>query len=236
MIEKNFIYFVFSFFFFQASFAQKATDSLMIKLDLKFGTEDLELGRKYVSENKDTLQVDLFKFYISSIQIQYSDKTVYSQKNSYHLIDIKNPNSLRIPICTKNHLDIQKILFYVGIDSLTSVSGALAGDLDPTKGMYWAWQSGYINMKIEGKSSSCNPEASGRKNEFHFHIGGYLQPNYAMRQVILESTKSTSEVIITVDIAKLFSKIILSKTHSIMIPGKQAMEIANFSTEMFTTE
>ena len=236
MIEKNFIRFVFSLFFFQASFAQKAADSLTMNLHLKFGTENLALGRKYVSENKDTLQVDLFKFYISNIEIQYSDNTVYNQTDSYHLIDIENPNSLRIPICKNINVTIEKVIFNIGIDSLTSVSGALAGNLDPTKGMYWAWQSGYINMKIEGQSSSCNPKASRQKNEFQFHIGGYLKPNNALRKIILELTKPTSEVNITVDIAKLFSKIVLSKTNSIMIPGKQAMEIADFNAEMFTIE
>lgn len=236
MYKTTLICFVFSFLFVQASFAQKAADSLMMNLHLKFGAEDLELGKKYVSENKDTLQIDLFKFYLSNIEIQYSDKTIYNQTNSYHLIDIENPNSLWIPICNKNILAIQNVSFNIGIDSQSSVSGALAGDLDPTKGMYWAWQSGYINMKIDGQSSSCNPEASGRKNEFHFHIGGYLQPNYAMRNVVLETTKPTSELNISVDLAKLFSKIALTKTNSIMIPGKEAMQIADFSIKMFKIE
>ena len=34
----------------------------------------------------------------------------------------------------------------------------------------------------------------------------------------------------------LFSKIFLSETNSIMIPGKKAMEIADFSTDMFKIE
>jgi len=41
------------------------------------------------------------------------------------------------------------------VDSLANVSGAMSNDLDATKGMYWSWQSGFINLKIEGKSASC---------------------------------------------------------------------------------
>lgn len=232
MIKKTFISLCLSFLFFQIAVAQNEKDSLVMNLHLKFGKQDLELNKKYVSVKKDTLQIDLFKFYISSISVQYSDKTVYSQENSYHLVDIENTNSLQIPLCKNKNSVINKVVFNIGIDSSASVSGALAGDLDPTKGMYWAWQSGYINMKIEGKSSSCKT----RKNEFQFHIGGYLKPNYSMRKIVLEPKNPTSSIEINVDIASLFSEIAVSKTNSIMIPGKQAMEIADYSTKMFTTE
>jgi hypothetical protein len=50
---------------------------------------------------------------------------------------------------------ISKITFSAGIDSLTSTAGIQKGVIDPINGMYWAWQSGYVNFKIEGKSSSC---------------------------------------------------------------------------------
>ena len=106
----------------------------------------------------------------------------------------------------------------------------MAGDLDPTKGMYWAWQSGYINMKMEGKSSSCKT----RKNEFQFHIGGYMKPNYAMRKVELVSKNQNLNI--TIDVAEFFSELKLSETNSIMIPGKKAMKLADYSIKMFKIE
>ena len=57
-----------------------------------------------------------------------------------------------------------------------------------------------------------------------------------MRKIVLEPRKTTSSIEINVDIASLFSEIALSKTNSIMIPGKHAMEIADYSTKMFTIE
>jgi hypothetical protein len=96
--------------------------------------------------------------------------------------------------------------------------------------MYWAWQSGYINMKIQGNSKSCKT----RKNAFDFHIGGYLKPYYASRKITLEPKNNRLNV--KVDLSKLFSKISLSETNSIMIPGKQAMEIADKSIQMFSLE
>ncbi len=91
-------------------------------------------------------------------------------------------------------------------------------------------------MKIEGKSSSCNPKASGRQNEFQFHIGGYLQPNYAMRKVEIicnDNSNKNSNISIGMELKDFFSNIELSKTNSIMIPGKAAMELADESVKMF---
>ena len=140
--------------------------------------------------------------------------------------------TLDIKLKQDNNKHIKSLKFNIGVDSLANVSGALKGDLDPVNGMYWAWQSGYINMKLEGRSSSCKT----RKNEFQFHIGGYMKPNYAMRKVILEPKKSNFTVEINVDVAELFSKLELSKINSVMVPGTKAMQIANYSVTMFKTE
>ena len=214
--------------FFESAFAQEKKDSLVLRLNLKFKDENLVQNKKYISESKDTLEIEVFRFYISNIKFQYSDATAFSEENSYHLIDIENSNSLRIPITKKSDKTISKLIFSVGIDSLASVSGAMSGDLDPTKGMYWAWQSGFINMKIEGKSSSCKT----RKNAFQFHIGGYMKPNYAIRTIELKPINSNLEI--NVDVAELFKYLNLKENNSIMIPGSKAMELADKAVGMFS--
>ena len=213
--------------FFQLGLAQEKKDNLVLRINLKFKTETLERNKEYVSESKDTLEIETFRFYISNIKFQYSDATTFSESNSYHLIDIENPNSLRIPIAKTSDKTITKVIFSIGVDSLASVSGAMSGDLDPTKGMYWAWQSGFINMKTEGKSSSCKT----RKNAFQFHIGGYMKPNYAIRTIELKPINSNLEI--NVDVAELFKSIKLAEINSIMVPGSKAMELADKAVGMF---
>jgi hypothetical protein len=208
--------------------AQEKKDSLFLHLNLKFKTEQLVRNKNYISESKDTLEIEVFRFYISNIKLYFSDSTTFSEENSHHLVDIENPNSLRIPIAKKYDKSISKLTFSVGVDSLASVSGAMSGDLDPTKGMYWAWQSGFINMKIEGKSSSCKT----RKNAFQFHIGGYMKPNYAIRTIELKPINSNFEF--NVDIAEFFKDIKLSENNSIMIPSSKAMELADKTVGMFS--
>jgi hypothetical protein len=210
-------------------------DSLHVNFKVNFDKLPLELSKEYATSNKDRVTITTFKCYVSNIEIYYADKTVFKEKNSYHLLDLENPNSCIIPITNKNDKIISKVSFNIGIDSLANTAGALDGDLDPTKGMYWAWQSGYINMKMEGKSPSCNTEASGRKNEFQFHIGGYLQPYYAMRKKVI-SVNHNGDVTIVIDTSIFFAEIELSKTSSVMIPGKTAMELSDTMAKMFYLE
>lgn len=229
-MKKINIFYLFTFLFLQSVIAQKETDSLALNLIPTFGSAPFTLNKSYISSANDTLQISLFKFYISGLQIEFNDGTILANKNSYHLIDVENLKSLQIPLCKKNGKVINRILFNIGIDSTSSVSGALGGDLDPTKGMYWAWQSGYINIKIEGVSSSCKT----RRNEFQFHIGGYLHPFYALRKVELKPLSQNLDII--VDVSEIFNSIQLSYSNSIMIPGIKAMELANYSIKMFKIE
>lgn len=231
MIKKG-LHIVFLLFFCFQSISQNKSDSLAVNFHLEFNKLPLELNKKYVSASKDTLTIETFRCYISNIQIHYDDNSVFTQKDSYHLLDFDNPNSLQIPITKRNYKVVSKITFNIGIDSLTNTAGAMAGDLDPIKGMYWAWQSGYINMKIEGKSSSCKT----RNNEFQFHIGGYLFPHYAMRKTSFIYDKIAYSINIGIDLKKFFSTIKLTETNSVMIPGKEAMQLADESVKMFHLE
>ena len=229
MIKKKLIYIVLLLFCCKGT-TQNKVDSLYLNFTIHFNQQLLELHKQYITSKKDTIALDTFKCYISSIQIQYDDNSLFSEKESYHLLDLENPNSLQIPITPTNNKIISKVIFNIGVDSIASTSGAMDGDLDATKGMYWAWQSGYVNLKIQGKSSSCKT----RKNEFQFHIGGYMKPNYALRRIELVPKNQNQNLII--DIAEFFSKVQLSETNSIMIPSKKAMELADISIKMFKTE
>jgi hypothetical protein len=212
--------------------AQNKSDSLRLQFKVKFNNNPIELNKKYVTLNKDIITLDNFKCYISSVQIHYSDKTIFTQKDSYHLLAIDNSNSLSIPITKASNKVITKVSFEVGIDSLTSTSGIHNGVLDPINGMYWAWQSGYINFKIEGKSPSCNT----RQNKFQFHIGGYLHPNYALRTINLFPKKENPTIDIAIDLARFFDEIHLDTNNTLMIPSSKAMELADLSIKLFQLE
>jgi hypothetical protein len=104
----------------------------------------------------------------------------------------------------------------------------MGGDLDPTKGMYWTWQSGYINLKLEGKSK----QVPGGNNVFQFHLGGYAAPFATAQEVRLETTNDDI-VTIQADVQRLLEGINLGQQNSIMMPGKEAVILSQKAAAMF---
>lgn len=220
--------FVFSILFVSLTFAQ---DKITLYNLFTFNNKTIHVNKDYVSSNKDTLSFENIKLYVSNFEIIYTDNSSEKQKNSYHLLDYEKPETLYFELNRNLNKKIKAIKFGIGIDSLTNVSGAMGDDLDATKGMYWAWQSGYINLKIEGKSSSCKT----RKNKFQFHIGGYLQPYCTYREIefLVDDRK---EYYLNFNLENLFSKIDLKILNTIMTPSKEAIQFSDFLEKVISVE
>ncbi|MEM6805007.1 MAG: MbnP family protein, partial [Bacteroidota bacterium] len=168
------------FFLSLAAYGQPESKSLEIIPVVNGEVLKLE-KRYYIPELEDSLSFDRIKFYLSEVEFFEADKKVGSLAQKHLLVDVENPESLSIPIQGNTSTSFDKIHFQLGIDSLTSVSGVFGGDLDPMQGMYWSWQSGYINVKIEGKADKC----PARKYKFQFHLGGYAYPGNCLQEIEL---------------------------------------------------
>lgn len=180
------------------------------------------------AKDANNTEIEVLKFYISYIQFLYKGAVVLEEKKSFHLIDAAVETSFHLVIQNKSRAKFDAVRFCLGIDSLTSVSGAMGGDLDPTKGMYWTWQSGYINIKCEGKSSVC----TARNNEFQFHLGGYKQPFNCLQTLILPISVS-DRITIQFDVEHFLSKIDMTKHHHFMSPSADAVRLSAQAAESF---
>jgi len=206
------------------------TNSIQFSILPTFGATHLRLYDSTFTANDSThLQITALKCYISKIQFLKNGKIVLEEKNSFHLVDASEINSLKISIDNEQNVSFDQLQFNLGIDSATSVAGAMGADLDPTKGMYWAWQSGYINFKLEGKSALCK----ARNNEFQFHLGGYLQPNYCLQTLSLPINNS-SKINLKLDVQQILQQIDLTKTNHIMSPNAEAVFISKIVANAFT--
>ncbi|MFM7596403.1 MAG: MbnP family protein, partial [Flavobacteriales bacterium] len=78
----------------------------------------------------DSIRLDQFKFYVGN------------QHGDYQLVDASDTNTLT--------LFFKDTLLYIGMDSLSNTLGKLEGPFDPLLGMYWAWNTGYIQLKVVG--------------------------------------------------------------------------------------
>lgn len=182
-----------------------------------------------LANDSNDVQITTLKFYVSKIQFLKRHKIVFEEKNSFHLVDFSNAASLQIAIASDSKLSYDELRFNIGIDSATNVSGAMGNDLDPTKGMYWTWQSGYINFKLEGQSVLCNT----RNNEFQFHLGGYMSP-YVGLQTLIFPVKNKTKVSLQLDISKIITSIDLAKSNHIMSPSTEGVLLSKIIANSFT--
>jgi hypothetical protein len=190
------------------------------------------LDENYFLQNEETISFQTLKYYISSIQLLNNKKVVWKEKKSFHLIDEEDSISKKIIFAKiPFDLDFDEIIFNIGIDSATNYRGVQGGDLDPTNGMYWTWQNGYINFKVEGKSTFCKT----RNNAFQFHIGGYENGLSTLQKVSLKINKKRP-LEINLNIEKLFEQINLSTQNEIMQPCKEAVVIANKLPLLFSIQ
>ncbi len=193
-----------------------------------YGSNELALDSNYLNGAGEELKFETFRFYISNLRLAMNDSVTWQEKESYHLYDRaveKNSFTLTVP----GTIRFNTFTFDLGIDSLTNVSGAMGGDLDPTKGMYWTWQSGYINFKLEGKNHQCqNP-----KKEFQYHVGGYQKPFDALRTVSL-ATGPKDKVVIGFDVKQFLRSTEPGKQDHIMSPGAAAVKLSLAAVSCFS--
>lgn len=196
-----------------------------------FKNEALVLNaRSYITTNGDTLTIETFKFYLGNFSI-YSNGKWQNLNHDYLLVDAESPQANGFTLASFPAGKMDSISFIVGTDSLANVSGALEGALDPSLGMYWAWNTGYIYAKLEGKSKACKTF----HHAYEFHIGGYLRPYNAVRKVTL-SVKDQNKILLLADAAEWFTgtiEIKLSLLNSVVTPSKNAMLIADNYKNMF---
>lgn len=202
-----------------------------IRFSPVFGNMPFELEKNnYPIGASDSIRFEALKFYISNLQLLDNNSIVYTEKNSFHLADASAPGSMLISLKNSSGVICNEIRFNLGIDSITNVSGAMGGDLDPARGMYWTWQSGYINCKMEG-SGSASP---ARNHEFQFHLGGYQAPFNALQTIRLKLDKR-DPVNIYLDVQKFFDVIDLSRLNHVMSPNTEAMDLSRSLAKCFYT-
>lgn len=149
----------------------------------------------------DTLSITSFKVYLSIPN---------QEKNLIHLLDIEETLTCSIPD------EAETVIF--GIDSMQTVRTDFTDALDPIHGMFWTWNSGYINVKIEGISR----KSSQRGNVFQVHLGGYLSPYPTAFS--LEIPRKTN-IRIEMDLGPSIQAVLNNHAGTVMSPGKPAHEL-----------
>ena len=180
----------------------------------------LESGRYYpLSSAGDSIRMDVLRFYLGVLPSGEAAQT------EHHLVDMSVPESMHFALGSTAENPHPKLL--LGVDSMTQMDGAGGGALDPTQGMYWTWQSGYIHLKLEGSMRRTD----GTQMPFSYHIGGFEGKDNT-----LQSISADSSGILKPNLAALFRQITPESNRDIMSPGAKAVSVSRAWKDCFSAE
>lgn len=209
---KNVFYLLFSSFFFSL------TCNSQLSIIPNWNKKPLELQHVYLTQNNDSISFSTLKIYFSDFRFKDKISGQITSIDTLIFYDLAD-SSTHSFFNDLNLSNYESVAFTLGLDSSKNVSGELENAYDPLLGMYWAWNTGYINLKIMGESSAVPTNS----HEFEFHLGGYRSP-FATAQTI---QIDLNDQYIYFDVEKLFSESInLTKNHHIMLPCKDAFLIS----------
>lgn len=205
--------------------------------------QPLQLHQNYTNPFGETFRPDIFRFYAGKIRPALNDRAPMKafRDEAYHLIDfsdsVSTTVSLRVPEGIYN-----EIHFLLGVDSVDQTSGAQTGALDPARGMFWTWNTGYLSFKIEGSSPDSKEPAHG----FSYHIGGYRSPNSTVWRMKIGThpdqqfrvgKNGTTNLVIPIELDYFFdglTPIHIRNTATCTTPGHTARLISGNFTGAFT--
>jgi hypothetical protein len=222
-------------------------DILTLRFKNKVGAQALRLlNETYTDPFGEPMTIYKFKYYVSHISVITEDNTEHHIDDGDHLVDEADTASKTI-VVPAPALPLKAIIFLLGVDSVKNISGAQTGDLDPLKGMFWTWNTGYVDAELEGRSDSSH----ANEHFLSWHVGGFKQHQNAAREIRLPlngsftagtipgGAVSARTIIIDADILKWFNgrgPIHIAQAPVCHEPGPLAMSIADNYASMFSIE
>jgi|688.fasta_scaffold188354_2 hypothetical protein len=234
MIRK--ILFISCFMIFKNMVTGQTHNTTAIIFNFNFNQSPFQLEKEYITYAGESIQVYKMKFYISGLTGVTVRGDTLALSKEHFLIDVADSSSQLIKVQAPQ---LQYLFFTIGVDSLKNTSGIQNGVLDPSRGMFWTWNSGYIMAKLEGVSSQANTAG----NRFTHDVGGFRSPFNSTRKIRLlipQNKINNTSVYIEVNLAKWFSgkyPILLKEQPICHTPSLLAMQLAdNFVTSFTTSE
>jgi len=243
-----------------------ASAKLRIRFQPVVDGQALERGKTYTDPFGEAYTVDRLRFYIGQVQL-FSGNTppgpidpthstdpghpahpgrLAHPDNGYFLFDSDDSTAAAFTLSlAPGRYD--SLSFLLGVDSLYNVSGAQTGALDPQKGMFWTWRTGYVMAKLEGSS----PLSHLPQHRIEYHIGGFEGIHKVIRTLhlgfppgtpdlpgasLVLKEGSVTEVLITADCNAWFRgahEIRIAATPSCSEPGILAREFSGNYAKMF---
>ena len=156
--------------------AQPRETLVEFQMDLMLADSAVSLNHGFSVNNKH-YSLQTLKFFVSEPRFFSEGEEIQLLQNSAKLVDFSKQESQEWIWLYPTAQNCDSVSFKVGLSEEINTSGVYGGDLDPTTGMYWTWNTGYIHLKVEGIVQDIESD------QFSYHLGGYLAPNAAIEEV-----------------------------------------------------
>jgi len=164
------------------------------------GTPIQLIDTQFTNAANNKYTVTILKYYVTNISLVDENNNEWLAKN-YNLIDIAEPLQNTIALKNVPNGKYTKMKFILGVDSIRNTSGLQDGFLDPSYGMIWTWNTGYIFFKHEGKYTSS---FNGVK-PLRLHLGTNPARGYVELSLPSVNVGTVSNFTIDFDLNKAYS-------------------------------
>ena len=174
------------------------------------GDAKVVLGEWQKSDSNVSIRIDNLRWYVSLPPAGKKGSKAW-------LLDLADSSSLDQQMSRPVN---NKISLLFGIDSAIQVGGVGTGALDPLRGMYWTWQTGYVQWKMEGAI-----RVDGVESPLELHLGGFDGATKA--QAMLSDYlvyPTTNSVIAQWDLSPFIAQILDQKKYGVMSPSPIARD------------
>ncbi len=210
--------------------------TVMLQFDHLWYGQLLIKNKVYQDAQGNNQSFKKLKYYISHVQLKKANGKLQPVPGIY-LVDAFGKDSIITQVQAAKYTGVQ---FVLGVDSAIHVAGVQDGDLDPLNDMYWAWNTGFVNFKMEATANG----STGDQNRLEYHIGGFRKGENTQRLIVLNLDKEVKAgkkkpglIKINFNAAALTTqKLLVANNPQVMKPGRVAMLIADEVQKAFNEQ
>jgi len=184
--------------------------AVVVRHQVTLGEVQVLLGAWQKSDSTVSVRIDKLRWYVSLPPAGKKGSKAW-------LLDLADSASLDQQMSRPVN---NKISLLFGIDSAIQVGGVGTGALDPLRGMYWTWQTGYVQWKMEGAI-----RVDGLESPLELHLGGFdgvTKSQSMLSDYLIYPT--TNSVIAQWDISPFLAEVVHRKKFGVMSPSPIARE------------
>ena len=214
------------------SVVARGQSMVTIHHQVTLGDAKVVLGEWQKSDSLVSIRIDKLRWYVSlppsngGAGVEKSGgrhKNIAQSKSAGKtgskawLLDLSDSSSLDQQMSRPGNI---KISLLFGIDSAIQMGGVGTGALDPQRGMYWTWQTGYVQWKMEGAI-----RVNGEEHPLELHLGGFDGATKAQAMLSDYLVKpTTNSVTAQWDLMPFIAQILNQKKFGVMSPSPIARE------------